>query len=195
VAEEADVRPVTFDQDDVKQMIAVAQSRNRLFRLIAACDAARLANQAGRPFTPATAEAQPVPPGDLVSPTVIFHSTGERISVTLPLELGVRDAARRIIEEIFLRDLPPARRALYARSFAVNLVHDGKVLHDGTLRDAGIDNASELSVSAYTPWPFAHDADAFRELVITHRMGMMQYTYRLHNSILSTLFGVWRSMA
>jgi hypothetical protein len=98
---------------------------------------------------------------ETVTPTVIFTSVGERYNVRLPLDLDVSEAARRIVGEIFLADLPSSRREVYLRNTVYQLMHESTVLANCTLRQAHIGDGAELVVISRAGYPFAHDAEMF----------------------------------
>lgn len=105
------------------------------------------------------AEAETVAkPGQMVTPTVVFRSTGERVLVTLPLDMDVQAAAKYIVGEIFLRELPPPRRSIYLNEDVKwALVHEDEFYENGTLRDAGIGDHSQIWVKSYLGYPWSHD--------------------------------------
>jgi hypothetical protein len=107
---------------------------------------------------------------------VLFKSTGESYLVRLPLDLRCEIAARRIIGELFLEDLPPHRRDAYLTrgDYYLSKANEPAGTTTGskttfrmsyttapgfwseTLREAGIKDGDELLVLASTPCPWAH---------------------------------------
>ncbi|GEM_PF-3984855 len=104
-----------------------------------------------------------------VKTTVIFESTGERFTVCLPLDLRCDFAARRIIGEIFLEDLPPHRRDAYLHEGQFFLLKGDERHCDFTLREAGIKDGDEIKVMTVIPYPWCHDARMASAIFKGHR--------------------------
>ncbi len=137
------------------ELIARVTTLQQMVRLIDACITPHDSNRAHEDAVPETSAQA----GGMVSPMVVFRSTGERALVTLPLDMDVRAAARHIVGEIFLRELPQPRRLAYVHNTVEwVLVHEGRSYENGTLRDAGIGDNSEISVRSYLGYQFYHDA-------------------------------------
>jgi len=181
VAADQDVLPADFGSLDVGQMISIARSRRRLLQLIDACVAAN------NVLSPEEEESLITSDGEVASPTVVFHSSGERFTVTLPLDLTVSDAAKKIVADYFLRELPPKRRTAYLFHTDFFLVNNGQILYRGSLRDAGVNDSSQLTVITAVQYPFAHDADMVVGYFESDTVRMADAAYRLMSYIRSTL--------
>jgi hypothetical protein len=181
VAAEEDAPFEDLGPDDVEHLIAVALSRSRLLHLMDACVAALNASAWEERLPPKTGD------GDVVHPTVVFHTSGERFTVTLPSDLSITDAAKKIVGDYFLRELPPNRRAAYLFQTDFILVNNGQTLRWGTLRDAGVNDRSQLTVISSTQYPFAHDADEVTWYFEADRRHMADAAYRLVSYIRSTV--------
>ena len=181
ISADEDAPPDDLGHNDVERLIAVAQSRSRLLHLMDACVAALDALPREGRLLPETGD------GDVVHPTVIFHTSGERFTVTLSLDLSVTDAAKKIVGDYFLRELPSSRRAAYLFETDFLLVNNGQPLRWGTLRQAGVDDRSQLTVISSTQYPFAHDIDEVGWHFEADSRNMADAAYRLVSYIRSTL--------
>ena len=131
--------------------------------------------------------------------TVVFQSTGERFVVRLPSDLRCEVAARRIVGEIFLKELPPHRRDAYVSNsrseFYLSRARDPKggttelgssyAREPGylseTLREAGFKDADEVVVLLAIRFPWAHNAGTAAFLMEMERKTFARDPiYRLH---------------
>lgn len=141
------------------ELIARVTTLEQMVRLIDASIHSHELDRADRD-TPTSLAQQ----GETVSPLVVFHSTGERVLVTLPLDMEIRTAGKYIVGEIFFRELPPSRRSGYLTDTTFTITHDGHTYYSGTLRDAGIRDQSQISVSSHATYPWHHNAELVAEI-------------------------------
>ncbi|MYQ86459.1 MULTISPECIES: hypothetical protein [unclassified Streptomyces] len=96
---------------------------------------------------------------EAISIVVVFKSTGERVLVSLPADMEIESAAKHIVGEIFLRELPAPRRALYITDTNFSLTHNGTEYRSGTLQSVGVREGDEVSVTSMMTYPWAHNID------------------------------------
>lgn len=97
------------------------------------------------------------PAEDFVTTTIVFRTTGERFRVRLPQDVRCETAARRIVGELFLEDLPPHRRALYLDGSDFYIRAGAELYGTQTLREASILDGAEITVQTEAKYPWAHD--------------------------------------
>jgi len=99
----------------------------------------------------------------LVRVIVLLKSTGERIPVCLPQDIRCDFAARRIVGEIFLKDLPTYRRDVYLLNLKYSLCRGSKTFDNQTLKEAGINNGDEVSIISSPMKQYFHYERTFEQ--------------------------------
>jgi len=97
-----------------------------------------------------------------INVSVLFVHTGERFRVKLPLDLRCDVAARRIVGDLFLAELPSNRREAYLRNSEYALLKHSKpekIFGKETVRDAGFGEGDEIRVATRIEWFWNMDAN------------------------------------
>ncbi|WP_143832084.1 hypothetical protein [Nocardiopsis sp. CNR-923] len=125
---------------------------------------------------------------EMLNLTVAFTSTGERMEVALPLDMDMQVAARKVIGEVFLRDLRPSRRSVYLQN--VSYYFSGSTLgkNMGTLRESGLVNGDVVNITGAYKYPWTHDAEMVSEMDSMMREEMESHAYvRLLQDVMCTV--------
>lgn len=86
-----------------------------------------------------------------ISVTFVFTSSGERLTIDLPLDLQCAKAARHVVREHYLGALRNGRKATYLDEAIYWIRKDGTKCQHESLRDAGISQGDELRIGYRIP--------------------------------------------
>jgi len=120
---------------------------------------------------------------------VIFSTSGERFSFSLPLNLRADLAAQRILGERYLAELPKHRRDGYLASGSFALKKGSQIFgKEALVKEMALNPGDELQIASYLEWPWIHNAMVADGYFRAHGIGLaIRPAYRFSSYVRDVL--------